>query len=226
MKREELRKTIEASFPSMEAQTAARINFVDNLLKVNFDGIELHPENPLFCDTVVLFRNPSWNVTTDENGGIIRTPGDMMTVSQFIEMLDKIPQKFDEIKVVEYGCGYKSDDDYLVVKTEEGNCSIFITLEVDDEHFDPVGTSFEEFLCEQNDAVDNAAFALAQALAGYSLEWNQEYIGEIVDSAEAILLECGFHTCHPWYEGEYEVPCYLTNECKNPRCPMKARGLN
>ena len=34
------------------------------------------------------------------------------------------------------------------------------------------------------------------------LEWNARYIGEISDAAEALLVEAGVPTCHPYYGNE------------------------
>lgn len=56
-----------------------------------------------------------------------------------------------------------------------------------------------------------------------ALEWNMEFIGEITDDAEAILLEAGFQTCHPYYGGDDgSIICPLCGDCLN-QCHLKPR---
>ena len=87
--------------------------------------------------------------------------------------------------------------------------------------------NFEDYLCERNDTIDNAAYQLIGVLTaedpGASLEddpavpdWNMEIIGELVDAAEEIIQEKAGHTCHPFYCDS--IPCYQTGDCKNQYC--------
>ena len=84
-------------------------------------------------------------------------------------------------------------------------------------------TSFEDFLTEQNDKIDQAAFALLCALSSSKLAWDMEKIGTLVDSAEILLAERGVDTCRPFYEGDEEVPCISGTDCKNPLCAFRAK---
>ena len=141
---------------------------------------------------------------------------------------------------------------------------------------DNLKSRFEDFLCTQNDAIDNACFDMclsivsekpsepaekaaaeflgdlifgnkeptAEVVAAVlisakktlsskhiwtennglidgALEWNMEFIGEITDDAEAILLEAGFQTCHPYYGGDDgSIICPLCGDCLN-QCHLK-----
>lgn len=79
---------------------------------------------------------------------------------------------------------------------------------------------FEDYLETRNDAINNAAYALAESLVRDSeLEWNMSYIGEIVDAAESILMSKGFKTCHPFYEGADICPCVEGQDCDRAHCP-------
>ena len=84
--------------------------------------------------------------------------------------------------------------------------------------------NFEDYLCERNDTIDNAAYQLIGVLTaedpGASLEddpatpnWDMAIIGEVVDAVKEIIIEKVGYTCHPFYCDE--VPCYLTDECDN-----------
>ena len=67
--------------------------------------------------------------------------------------------------------------------------------------------SFEDYLCNRNDAIDNAAYQLICAMTAQDHnelkeddpavpDWNMEIIGELVDAAEEIIQEKAGHTCH------------------------------
>lgn len=77
--------------------------------------------------------------------------------------------------------------------------------------------NFEDYLCERNDTIDNAAYQLIGVLTaedpGASLEddpatpnWDMAIIGEVVDAVKEIIIEKVGYTCHPFYCDE--VPCY------------------
>ena len=62
--------------------------------------------------------------------------------------------------------------------------------------------SFEDYLCNRNDAIDNAAYQLICAMTAQDHnepkeddpavpDWNMEIIGELVDAAEEIIQEKG-----------------------------------
>ena len=87
--------------------------------------------------------------------------------------------------------------------------------------------SFEDYLCNRNDAIDNAAYQLIGVLTaedpGASLEddpatpnWDMAIIGEVVDAVKEIIQEKAGHTCHPFYCDS--IPCYQTGDCKNQYC--------
>ena len=87
--------------------------------------------------------------------------------------------------------------------------------------------SFEDYLCNRNDAIDNAAYQLICAMTAQDHnepkeddpavpDWNMEIIGELVDAAEEIIQEKAGHTCHPFYCDR--IPCYQTGDCKNQYC--------
>ena len=87
--------------------------------------------------------------------------------------------------------------------------------------------NFEDYLCERNDTIDNAAYQLIGVLTaedpGASLEddpatpnWDMAIIGEVVDAVKEIIIEKGGYTCHPFYCDS--IPCYQTGDCKNQYC--------
>ena len=80
--------------------------------------------------------------------------------------------------------------------------------------------SFEDYLCNRNDAIDNAAYQLICAMTAQ--DWNMEIIGELVDAAEEIIQEKAGHTCHPFYSDS--IPCYQTGDCKNQYCAFLQTG--
>ena len=94
---------------------------------------------------------------------------------------------------------------------------------------------FENFICNKNDDIDNAAFNLLCTIVTTSeyyngdcpeIEWNMETIGQLVDYAENLLIKSGYNTCHPFYEGDEETPCYLGEDCERTDCPFrKERGI-
>ena len=76
--------------------------------------------------------------------------------------------------------------------------------------------SFEDYLCNRNDAIDNAAYQLICAMTAQDHnepkeddpavpDWNMEIIGELVDAAEEIIQEKAGHTCHPFYSDSEET---------------------
>lgn len=87
--------------------------------------------------------------------------------------------------------------------------------------------SFEDFLVERNDELDNAAHELAllmlsansTPLEGSEFPWNMEIIGAILESIKSILEERGYLTCWPYHENE--TPCMDTDSCKYEHCPLK-----
>lgn len=83
---------------------------------------------------------------------------------------------------------------------------------------------FENYLCQKNDLIDNAAFQLLTALVGQELEWNMEQIAPVVQMVEnyvTTVLKRGI--CHPWFEDSR--PCYLTKSCSNPHCAFASDEL-
>ena len=94
--------------------------------------------------------------------------------------------------------------------------------------------NFEDYLCERNDTIDNAAYQLIGVLTaedpGASLEddpatpnWDMAIIGEVVDAGKEIIIEKVGYTCHPFYCDE--VPCYLTDECDNKHCTLRKSNV-
>lgn len=94
--------------------------------------------------------------------------------------------------------------------------------------------SFEDYLCNRNDAIDNAAYQLICAMTAQDHnepkeddpavpDWNMEIIGEVVDAVKEIIIEKVGYTCHPFYCDE--VPCYLTDECDNKHCPLRRHDV-
>ncbi len=86
---------------------------------------------------------------------------------------------------------------------------------------------FENYLCERNDEIDNAAYNLACTLAqmpeGTELEWDMSYIGEIVSETEDILKNHNIPTCHPSYTSDDntdEIPCPVEHTCGISNCPF------
>lgn len=91
--------------------------------------------------------------------------------------------------------------------------------------------NFEDYLCERNDTIDNAAYQLIGVLTaedpGASLEddpatpnWDMAIIGEVVDAVKEIIIEKVGYTCHPFYCDE--VPCYLTDD---KHCPLRRHDV-
>lgn len=87
---------------------------------------------------------------------------------------------------------------------------------------------FDDFLCERNDVVDNAAHDLALAMLSANgtapdeaaFPWSMEIIGAILESTMSILDEHGYHACWPYHEND-EIPCHSLDKCKNKDCPFK-----
>ena len=83
---------------------------------------------------------------------------------------------------------------------------------------------FDDYLCKRMDAITNAAHELIIALTGTDcspVEWDMQKIGPIADCAEEILIAQGVYCCYPGYD-ENETPCFLSDGCTNPHCPLKA----
>lgn len=90
---------------------------------------------------------------------------------------------------------------------------------------------FADFLEEKNDEIDNLAYQLLCALVSAGtgteqdpedvLEWDMEYIGEVVLSAENTISNMGMIPCHPFFEGCDSIPCFLGDDCKRIDCPFR-----
>lgn len=93
---------------------------------------------------------------------------------------------------------------------------------------------FGDFQTRKNDMISQAAYELACAIAckddvqeDVPLEWNMEFIGEIVDAATEILQQMGLRICDPFFadNGERDDnPCYLGTDCKTQDCPFRANS--
>lgn len=222
MKANKLIKAINNKF-SKSKQKKTKVRVYDNTLRIYFEGV--YPFQKITSE-LDLFRypdnEPEYNA---EKGKFDMVRGKPRTLALFIDAMNRCFSESDEVSFVESYSGYRCDSfDDIIVDDEGAICTIVITLDTESEDMNTNCCGFEEHLCQQGDAVDNAAYALACAMAGKELEWSQEYIGEIVDSAESILLSLHIPTCHPWSDGDYEIPCYLTDECDNPNCLLKIRG--
>lgn len=88
---------------------------------------------------------------------------------------------------------------------------------------------FEDFLCEKNAAIDEAAYRLITELVTTSVEhcdnseikWDQRWISEVVMAAERVIeISMETNVCHPFYSGDDEKPCYL-DDCCTKGCPFK-----
>lgn len=90
-------------------------------------------------------------------------------------------------------------------------------------------TTFDDFLTERNDELDNAAYGLALKMLGLDSQpdsetafpWDMEIIGAILESAQDILEEHGYAVCWPYHEDD--VPCHQTATCKKADCLLKVR---
>lgn len=84
---------------------------------------------------------------------------------------------------------------------------------------------FEDFLCERNDELSNAAHDLLRLLASpkgdAGPDWNMELIGELLDDAEAILEKHGLKPCYPFHEGD-DTPCWRGSDCERTDCPFRS----
>ena len=93
---------------------------------------------------------------------------------------------------------------------------------------------FWDFQTRKNDMISQAAYELACAIAckddtkeNVPLEWNMEFIGEIVDAATEILQRKGLRICDPFFadNGERDdIPCYLGTDCETQDCPFRANS--
>lgn len=90
--------------------------------------------------------------------------------------------------------------------------------------------SFEGFLVQKGDEIDNAAYTLAVALLKSDpdeddekiLPWDMSIIGEINEVVSHLLSERGYQSCYPYYSDE--VPCIKGNDCKNAKCCFRKDG--
>lgn len=82
--------------------------------------------------------------------------------------------------------------------------------------------NFDGFLCNKNDDIDNAAYELLCSIAANEkVDWDMQIIGQLVDYTEGLLLKHGYDTCHPYYEGDTEIPCYLGKDCEYKDCVLR-----
>lgn len=72
----------------------------------------------------------------------------------------------------------------------------------------------EDLLCEAGDIIDNAAFALLNALSPEHIDWDMSVIAEITDAVEGIMERRGLKTCRPWFDADGAI-CYESEDrCK------------
>ena len=100
---------------------------------------------------------------------------------------------------------------------------------------------FEDFLCDKNSSIDEAAFKLLVALGVPSdaepdeliegcfdvaagIKWDQYWISQVVDAAEQVLERMGVGYCHPYHVDDDEKPCYLDDSCEKNGCPFRKKG--
>lgn len=100
---------------------------------------------------------------------------------------------------------------------------------------------FEDFLCDKNSDIDEAAFKLLVALGvpldsaidvlieegtaqQHGIEWDQHWISQVVGAAEQVLERMGVGYCHPYHVDDDEKPCYLDGGCEKNGCPFKEKG--
>lgn len=89
--------------------------------------------------------------------------------------------------------------------------------------------SFNDFLVERNDAIDNAAYGLALEMlhlrdkpdSETAFPWNMEIIGAILESTQGVLASYGYAACWPFREED--VPCFQTASCAKNNCPLKGQ---
>ena len=67
----------------------------------------------------------------------------------------------------------------------------------------------DEFLCGQNDLIDNSVFDAIQSVAYNKIDWNMEMIGEVTMCIERVLTEHKIPICHPWEDDDENI-CYST----------------
>lgn len=88
---------------------------------------------------------------------------------------------------------------------------------------------FESLLCDRNDEIDNATYALINLIvtnnheADDGIEWDMQLIGEVEDFIEDLLRKNGVEPCRPYYEGEDEIPCYLGSDCSK-KCEFRKQA--
>ena len=69
----------------------------------------------------------------------------------------------------------------------------------------------DEFLCSQNDLIDNSVFDAIQSVAYNKIDWNMELIGEVTMCIEKVLTEHKIPICHPWQDDDENI-CYSTED--------------
>lgn len=94
--------------------------------------------------------------------------------------------------------------------------------------------SFNNFIDNKNDSIDCIAFDLLCLLATSKEElrededppisWDVYRIGRLVEFAEELLSEKDISTCHPFFEGDDKIPCYLGKDCKRTDCIFRKGG--
>lgn len=198
-----------------------RVVFVEKTISCTFEAFKVRKKD----DGSVVIQ--LWRLPNRDNDG-----------SRF--MASKLSQKLSDLrsdavlKIEDFNSDYENTKEDAVIECalmpwlNQGNGAsdcfeVIISLNF---NADIVGSDFESYLCDRNDELDNCAYELAKALARENdPEWDQSYIGEMLDASDSILNELGIYTCHPWFTSvdgiDGEIPCYLCDECKNPRCPMK-----
>lgn len=80
--------------------------------------------------------------------------------------------------------------------------------------------SFDRFIIDKNDEIDNAAFNLLSILSDGQEVWDMEKIGRLTEYAKSLIKRD--LQCHPYFEGDEEVPCYLGEDCKRTECCYRA----
>lgn len=87
--------------------------------------------------------------------------------------------------------------------------------------------AFENHLCERCDIIHNAVHTMVCDIAGFDVEWDMSYIGEIADCVVSTLHDTGIPVCYPSYlaePGNTEHRCVDEDECPVgcPHCVLKS----
>lgn len=89
---------------------------------------------------------------------------------------------------------------------------------------------FEDFLCDRNDEIDNAAYNLCAVLLGKDAKqlesefpWQMDIVGNITEDVVSILEDHGYPVCWPYYEDTEsgQTPCCATDTCTVPKSECK-----